>query len=235
MFYVTIHSYAVTASFRIPETHTFQQTLPLPPITTLIGILGAAAGWSFEKAIGFCKEKMVQFGVVGTHNGKTKDLWKYHKIKSGETISAVLLREFLTDLEMTIYVAVEDKSIAEEIRRCFLHPYYALTAGNSDDLLKIRKVLPVKFGEVVLARDFKETVIGGNHVANYESNIDIRSVPLMKDLYTPQVHLLPTEFEFSGLERRVKERQPFTFVDTLIKLKTPVRALNAGNWVVALL
>jgi len=36
MYLFKLKAFAVTASFRIPESHTFQQTLPLPPITTLI-------------------------------------------------------------------------------------------------------------------------------------------------------------------------------------------------------
>ncbi|ATW27426.1 CRISPR-associated protein Cas5 [Candidatus Formimonas warabiya] len=235
MFYFSIHTYAVTASFRIPETHTFQQTLPLPPVTALAGILGAAAGWSFEQTMDFCREKGIRFGVVGTHKGKAKDLWKYQKIKSGETIPAVLLREFLTDLDMVIYIVAEEEDIAEEMRQCFLSPCYALTAGNSDDLLKIRYVSLVEKGQVVWAEDFQTTVISGNHAANYESNIDIKSIPLMKALYAPQVHLLPTEFQFLGQERRVTARQPFTFVDTPIKLKTPVQALQVGEQAVPLL
>ena len=48
MYCVEISLFAPTASFRIPEYHTFQQTLLLPPVTTIWGILGAAAGFDYE-------------------------------------------------------------------------------------------------------------------------------------------------------------------------------------------
>jgi len=49
MFILTLDVWAQTASFRIPEQHTFQPTLPLPPITTLIGLMGAALGLTFDE------------------------------------------------------------------------------------------------------------------------------------------------------------------------------------------
>ncbi len=230
-----VKTYAPVASFRIPETHTFQQTLPLPPITTLIGILGAAAGFSFEKVMDFYAENEIHFGVIGTHKGRTKDLWKYRKVKARENISAVLLREYLIDLDMTIYIACEGQELIKKIREYFLNPCYALTAGNSDSLLKIRKISNITEVELVKLYEFNNSVLPGDHANNYESKIDIKTVPLLREIYAPQVHLLPTQFDFSGDERRIKKRQPFTFVDTPIRLKGPVWGFRADGRAVALL
>jgi CRISPR-associated protein Cas5t len=235
MYYFCVHTYAEMASFRIPETHTFQQTLPLPPVTTLIGILGAAAGLSFQQAMEYYENNHLRFGVIGTHSGRVKDLWKYHKVKSGEVLSAVLLREYVIDLDMYVYITAEKEEIIKTVKGYFLDPYYALTAGNSDDLLKIKSISQVLAAKNELLSDFSNTVITGDHADNYESNIDIKEVPLMRDIYVPMVHLLPVEFEFSGEERRVKKRQAFTFVDTAIKLKEPVLGLKTDGKVVPLL
>lgn len=235
MYFFELQTFAVTASFRIPETHTFQQTLPLPPITTLTGLLGAAAGWSFQEAVHFCQEHGIKLGVIGTCQGRFKDLWKYQKIKSDGRISAVLLREYLADLAMCIYITADDRRIVDKLRGSFLNPCYALTAGNSDDLLKIKRVGNVVPGEVIESFQFSHTILAGNHVGNYESMIDLNTVPLMQEIYAPQVYLLPTEFEFNGEERRVRKRKPFTFVDTPIKLRKPIMALQVGDKAVELL
>ncbi|MDK2823623.1 MAG: CRISPR-associated protein Cas5t [Clostridia bacterium] len=235
MLYFGIKTYAPVASFRIPETHTFQQTLPLPPITTLIGILGAAAGFSFQKAIGYFTENEIYFGVIGKHRGKTKDLWKYRKIKAGESVTAVLLKEYLIDLDMTIYIVCKDLTLAQEIRNYFLNPYYVLTAGNSDSLLKIKEVTNITEIDLRKLYEFENTVLPGDHAVNFESKIDLKTVPLMREIYAPQVHLLPTMFDFKGDERRVKNRQPFTFVDTPIRLKEPIFGFEENNKAVALL
>jgi len=197
--------------------------------------MGAALGMYFEEAICFYEKSKIRFGAVGTHKGRVKDLWKYRKIKSGENVSAVLLREYLIDLEMSIYIAAEEEKIINQVREAFLCPYYALTAGNSDSLLKIKKVDDISQAEIMSLNVFSNSVLPGDHANNYESNIDIKTVPLMKEIYAPQVYFLPTKFDFADNSRRVKERQNFTFIDTPITLKEPVKGLLAGNKAVALL
>ncbi|GAB4273504.1 CRISPR-associated protein Cas5 [Thermincola ferriacetica] len=235
MYYFEVEAFAEIAAFRIPEAHTFQQTLPLPPPTTLIGLLGAATGKSFKDAMLFSQQNKIRFGIQGRSQSRFKDLWKYRKIKTDGIISAVLLREMLAGLELYFLVAAENRMVLNELREAVKNPVYALTAGNSDNLLKIRRVGPVGSGQTVLSTNFKETVLKGDHSLNFETDIDIKKVPLMKEIYAPMIYLLPTEFEFNGNERRIKKRDPYTFVDIPIKLKNPVEAIDTGSKTVALL
>lgn len=235
MHYFYINAVAVTASFRIPESHTFQQTLPLPPITTLIGIVGAAVGLDYEQAMQYRQKKGLLIGVTGTHKGKMNDLWKYRKIKSREVISAVLLKEILVDLELTIVIGCEDKATLSELRKSFIKPRYALTAGTSDDLLKIIKVGQLEKTNTILLSDFENTILPGDFSDRYNSNIDLEKIPLTKTIYAPAVHLLPTDFIFKGSERRAVCRKHFTFVDTPIKLKKPLPGLMVDEKAVVLM
>lgn len=236
MYCVQINLFAPTASFRIPEYHTFQQTLSLPPVTTIRGILGAAAGFNCKSVQKYVLENNIKLGVIGTSQGRYKDLWKYNKIKDKEVISAVLTREYLYELSFSIYFACNNRSITEEIRGWFLDPTYAITAGNSDDLVKI-----IKVGEIVEAdyeelHEFENTILPGDHSDNYISNIDIKNAPIMRDIFVPQVYLLPSEFSFNGEERRVLKRESYTFVDIPIKLKNPILGVKIdGEKAVALL
>ena len=102
MWLTIIHAKASVASFRIPEAHTFQKTLPLPPYTTLIGLLGAALRLSFEEACRWVEEHAIQMGVAGTHQGDFKDLWKIQKIKNKKMESSILLKEYLYDVSLQI-------------------------------------------------------------------------------------------------------------------------------------
>ncbi|MCR4443406.1 MAG: CRISPR-associated protein Cas5 [Peptococcaceae bacterium] len=235
MYYFEVDAFAEIAGFRIPETHTFQQTLPLPPPTTLVGLLGAAIGQSFEDAMLFCQQNNIRFGVQGRSQSRFKDLWKYQKIKTDGIISAVLLREMLAGLELYLLVAAEDDLLLNDVREAIKNPVYALTAGNSDNLLKIRKIGPISSGQLVMSSNFEQTVLKGDHSLNFETNIDIKRIPLVKDIYAPMIYLLPTEFEFKGTERRIKARAPYTFVDIPIQLKNPVEAIDTGTKTVALL
>lgn len=235
MYCFNIKAYSETASFRIPETHTFQKTLPLPPLTTIIGLLGAALGLSFAESMEFYHGNQIRVGVIGTSQSTVNDLWKYRKIKSKETISAVLTRELLFGLDLELFVTAENESVLRDIQRAVTDPCYALTAGCSDDLLKIKSVGSIIQTDLTPLFHFSNTVLPGDHGSNYESNIDITKIPLLKELYTPRVYLLPAEFDFTGEGRRVKRREPFTFVDTPVKLIRPLEGLKFGEKSVALL
>src|SRR3990170_601951 len=102
MFVFITKTFATTASFRIPESHTFQQTLPLPATTTLTGLMGAALGLGFEKAMKFRQQMGILFGVIGTNRGEMRDLWKYNKLETDKREKQILIHEFLTDLETKI-------------------------------------------------------------------------------------------------------------------------------------
>ena len=229
MFAFIVKGFSVTASFRIPESHTFQQTLPLPPITTLTGLMGAATGLGFEEAMAFREQKNILFGIIGSSKGEMKDLWKYNKIKSAESLKDVLIREYLTDFSLTIALASKNQAILSEVRDCFCNPRYALTLGNSDDLLKIKYI-----GSIVGAVDeqysvFENTILAGDQTLDYESAIDLKNTPITYRIRAPQVFLLPTAFNFNGEERRVRERKQFTFVGSPIKLKNPISAYKVED------
>jgi CRISPR-associated protein Cas5t len=234
MYYFSINLYATTASFRLPESHTFQQTLPLPPVTAMIGMAGAALGLNFSEAMQL-REAGLKCGVWGKHMGESKDLWKYTKIKSGAVIPAVLTREILTDLELLIVFALSASDKLEELRKAFCSPKFALTAGTSDDLVKIYEVSNLIEGEPMPITYVENTVLPGDHSQNYSVDIDIKTLVKKKTVYAPQVYSLPVSFTFNGEERRVKSREMFTFIDVPVTLSEPVAGIMAGNKAVPLL
>lgn len=235
MFAFTIQAFATTASFRIPESHTFQQTLPLPPITTLTGLMGAALGLNFEDVMKFREQKGILFGVIGSFKGEMRDLWKYNKIKSGEYLKDVLIREYLTDFSMIVTVGSKDNAILSEVRDCFCNPKYALTAGNSDDLLKVCRISDIVEAKEEQCSDFENTMLSGDKTFEYDSLIDLKSTPITYKVRAPQVFILPTAFKFYGEERRISKRDMFIFIGSPIRLKNPILVYNVDGVTVALL
>lgn len=233
MYITLVQGFAATASFRVPENHTYHQTLPLPPITTLIGIMGAAMGLDYSKAMDFRKQRSISFGINGIHNGQMNDLWKYRKVvaskNKGPFIEDVLIREYLTDLNINIAIGAEEVSVIKQIRKAFLNPYYALSAGNSDDLLKVYRVSKVIDVSEEKIKDFENTILPGDRAADYKPDINFKKTPIIKNIRAPQVFLLPTAFNFTGEERRVSSRDYFTFVSSPIKLRQSIGAYKINN------
>ena len=130
------------SSYRfIPGSRTtYHETLPLPPPSTLLGVAGAAIGKSFEETLSFFKQHHIGVGCIGNHQGRGSDLWNYTKLKSGgKAEKDIVIREFLYGFQGELYYICEDEKIGKELYNAFLSPFYGLTLGNSDDLIKIKK------------------------------------------------------------------------------------------------
>jgi CRISPR-associated protein Cas5t len=229
-----VEAFAATASFRIPENHTFQKTLPLPPVTTLTGLMGAALGFDFEKVMNFKRDNQVKLGVYGTSLGEMRDLWKYNKIKTSEWCKDILIREFLTDFSMLLAIGCKNENVLKTIRNAFENPKFALTAGNSDDLLKIRKISQISYVKEEHENLFENTMLLGNHLADYESQIDLENTPITFQISAPQVYKLPTDFDFKGKERRVKSKEFFTIIGSPVKIKNSIPAYRIDGKVFSL-
>ena len=81
---VVIEAAAPVGSWRPPEALTYHRTLPLPPYTTLVGLLGAALGLGLLDAYRFVEEGGLRVGVGGWHEGELRDLWKFQKLGDKE-------------------------------------------------------------------------------------------------------------------------------------------------------
>ncbi len=121
-----------TASFRYPIfMYGFQPTLPVPPYSTVYGIISAACGRIITP-----EDLKVWF--VFTSESKGKDLETIYEWERGKINKKnVLIREFL--LNPTLYLYIE----REEIVHCFKVPYYPILLGRSSDLAFVSEIKQV--------------------------------------------------------------------------------------------
>ncbi|MCK9314097.1 MAG: type I-E CRISPR-associated protein Cas5/CasD [Methanocorpusculum sp.] len=240
MFCFYVKGTGVTASFRVPETHTFHQTLPLPSRTMMIGLMGAALGLSLEDAHTFAEKNKILVSVSGTHEGIMKDLWNYRKVTTKEFSAeelksrpnySVLTREYLVNPSFTFVYAAETKENLEEAQRAFESPVYALTAGNSDDLLKVQKVSSIEEIRSEVLSEFENTVLPGDvsSLCTYDVKAFLKDKPVTFSLKMPEVFSLPTGFSFKGNIRTGVKPGPFTFVSNPVSLKEPLHGYVIGG------
>lgn len=225
MHLVLIQAFAETASFRLPETHTFHKTLPLPSYTSCMGLLGAALGYGLEESQQFVEENKVRVGVGGRDRGTFKDLWKYRKVKSGEVISDVLLREYVVDLSLGLVYGAEDKSTVQRIAQAFNDPVYALTAGHSDSLLVLCSIeLMEADWEPLESVHFCAVPL--DMTGAYQADKSVLDLPLTESIRAPQVFNLPVRFSFEGERRTIAGREFFTYIGHPIQVKEPIEGFS---------
>lgn len=223
----------ITASFRVPETHTFHQTLPLPSRTMMIGLMGAALGLSVKESHEFADQNKIYVSVSGTHAGIMKDLWNYRKVTTKEFSAkemknrphySVLTREYLVYPSFTFVYASEKRDSLEKIRKGFQNPVYALTAGNSDDLLKLTELSLLEEVKSQSLNIFENTVLPGDlsSLCEYDVRSLLQDKPVTYTLRMPEVYSLPTGFEFRGEIRTGINPLSFTFVSSPVTLTEPL-------------
>lgn len=231
-----------TASFRDPGAQLYHETLPLPPVSTLIGIAGAAMGMPFNQAWEFFQKNNISVGVKdvtrdkvyrGTPPGKGLDLWKYSKIVSKEVRSDILKREFIFRPVYCLYYGARHPGNLEQLKKAFASPAWALSLGSSDDIAQIKNISDISVMEEVQSangKDLNFSLIPGDQtdkvVFDWEA---IAQAPICSTLELPVVKKLPIGFSFNkNGERKGCNYMSFTFVSEIQKLREPCLAYRFG-------
>ncbi len=153
-------------SFRDPNTHKIHRTFPFPPRTTLIGLAGAALGFSEDtiwQEFSDLKVAVVDISresdIGGT--GKAEDLIRYKKYKDSKIETSILVRELIYKPEYLIYYVSDNETHVEVLYKGFLNPTYALSLGRDDEIISVKSVEKVELSTVD-SGDFEETILPFN-------------------------------------------------------------------------
>ncbi len=134
---------AWTASFRFPTFQSgYQPTLPVPPPSTIQGILSAVKGEPVYLT------EMPYVGYIFRSGGKGVDLEKIYALGKVET--DIMKREFHYNAELYLY-------LPDEWKELFERPSYQLLLGRSSDVATVDEIKKVELEE-------KEAPLGGTVV-----------------------------------------------------------------------
>lgn len=172
-----------TASFRYPTFQSgYQPTLPLPPLSTVLGLLSSVKGEIVSL------NDLEFLGYIFKSEGKGVDLEKiYFFNEDVESVNTdVIKREIL--FENTLYLYLPDIWI-----KYFKKPKYQLLLGRSSDLATIEEITKIKFEKI------KNVPVSGT------------IIPLELN-FPGTIHSLVIEYDYSTIPRSVKAAKPFTLV-----------------------
>lgn len=196
-----IHIRGWTASFRNPLfVSGFQPTLPVPPLSTLYGLLSAVKGdWVLPDD--------VPIGFIFTSSGKAKDLETIYEFDESrlKAKSNVCLREFLIDPELYIYTP------ALWLKPYLERPHYPLLLGRSTELATIESITDIELVQ-------SPTVIYKNTLLPFP----------MDQVYGP-IQSLPTHFT-QERPRKPQGIGPFYLITQDIKYSGMAWHDQEKNW-----
>lgn len=150
-FRIDIHAW--TASFRYPNLISgIQPTLEAPPVSTVLGLLNAAAGK-------YLQHHKLEIGYYFQYQMKAVDLETIYQIegKDGKATnnakSNIVQREFLFNPQLSLYL--KDENLVDYLRR----PQYDILLGRSGDLAMVSVPKRVELAEITGASRIKGQVI----------------------------------------------------------------------------
>lgn len=153
---------AWTASFRYPNLISgIQPTLDVPPLSTVMGLLNAAAGRYLPHEHG------LQVGYYFEYAARGLDVETTYQIESGSkneptnnAKSNIMQREFLFEAKLSLYLT--DLGLAE----IFREPVFPLLMGRSGDLATVEQMRELDLPEVAAASKIRGQVVPffGNHL-----------------------------------------------------------------------
>lgn len=140
---IKIRINSITASFRQPLfISSFHPTYPIPPPSTIFGLLSAAKGE-------YVSDKDTKIGYIFSTEGMGQDLETIYEInyKKGKTSTNVYLREFLFNVSLDLYVTNLD------LIKFLKNPFYPILLGRTNDIatideIKVVNIKPLKNGIV---------------------------------------------------------------------------------------
>lgn len=149
-------------NYKKPTSIQLKETYPLPPYSTIIGMVHSLCGYE--------EYKPMKVSVQGKYFSKVNDLYtryefknamKYeaarHQLRVGEygVCQGVATAELLVDVELLFHIAPEDQTLVGEIYGAFTRPREYPSLGRREDIVTIEEVKLVTLTETELERQIK--------------------------------------------------------------------------------
>lgn len=134
-------------NYKKPTSFQVKETYPLPPFSTVIGMVHSLCGYT--------EYKPMQVSVQGKYFSKVNDLYTRYEFKNGMPFEAarhqlrvdeygvgkgVATAELLVDVELLLHIEPEDQDLVGEIYAAFIHPREYPSLGRREDCAIIEEV-----------------------------------------------------------------------------------------------
>jgi CRISPR-associated protein Cas5t len=195
-----------TASFRYPNLISgIQPTLEVPPVSTVLGLINAAAGQ-------YLKHANLQLGYYFQYEGEGEDLETIYQISSKDgkptnnAKSNIIYRKFLFNNFLRIYTT--DEKITEYLAA----PYFQLLLGRMNDLATVTKISnKEKLAKIENATEIKGQVIPFKHHLPGQ----IQALPKYFTNEFPRKNLGTEPYSIIGYKSKTFDTDVTAYQDTL--------------------
>ncbi|MFZ5942942.1 MAG: CRISPR-associated protein Cas5 [Bacillota bacterium] len=125
-------------SFRVPTAVNVHPTYPVPPLTTIYGLLAAAMGWGADN---YSYLEKMKIGLILVEKGERIE--GYNKIikwdRRDREMRTLVMRHKLIKPIFELLVKGEE-ALLRDMAKALGNPHFPLYLGESDDLIEVKDV-----------------------------------------------------------------------------------------------
>lgn len=155
---ILLECYQDTAAFPVPPWFDSRRlTFPLPPYSTVIGMIHAACGWSRYHPLKISVSgngienqtitRMWKGGLVGSETEEFKKRFPVRFPAGNDKVAGFVdvptCVDFITDLSLKIYISADNEQENLEIMHGLLYPRHFLSLGRYEDVVRVDNVQEV--------------------------------------------------------------------------------------------
>ncbi len=223
---------APMSCFRVPLHHNYHRSFPLPPPTSVLGILAGALGLDEPSIDEWLRQARPRLGIAGKHDGGGNELMTVRKVTQGGKIkegqySTILLRELRVDLVCRFLVQCESESLERILVDAVNAPHYPASAGPADFLAAMCAQWVGEFQQQ-LTDQLHHCIAPGSLWGR--ATIDaqaLKNTSLLQTLAGPNNWNLPIAWQIGKKGERLPAAfAPFTFLVSPVKLKEPIPCVS---------
>ncbi|MBC1563631.1 CRISPR-associated protein Cas5 [Listeria booriae] len=151
------------ANYKVPHSFQKKESYPLPPFSTVIGMVHVAAG--------FKEYHPMQVSVAGTSFSSVDDMYNRYEFSNGVKFDpkrhqmkawsptrkkyigitrGIASINLLTDIDLTLHIIPDKSDELETIFEALKNPTQFLSLGRHEDIIRIENVSIVELREVTL-------------------------------------------------------------------------------------
>lgn len=160
-------------NYKVPTSFQLKETYPLPPYSTVIGMI--------HNLCGYKEYKPMEISIQGYYHSKVNDLYTRYEFKPGLKYEkgrhqleingygigkGVATAELLSEVELLIHIVPDNEVLSNEIEQRLKFPKEYPTLGRREDLAVIREVK-------IVGIDWKDKSIQMKLPNNYAAYIPI--------------------------------------------------------------
>jgi len=202
--------------YRIPYNSLLMDSLPFPPKTSIVGMLGAAIGWDEETFI----ENIPKFkyGLIIENQGeRLKETATIFKNKNSPKYP--ITKNMYYKANYRVFVEAEDEKLLEKAYLAMQDPKYAITLGDSDNIFYPKDkdyINPVEYSEGN-ARSVRCILPSDVFMKNkgYEKISDIIS--------PPAAYKVPVNFNGTGKNRHSVYATVYSYSGISVKFNDDIK------------